>query len=226
MIRCVVFDLWNTLVKSQKGSPFRRIQGLLDPAQQRKADAFMWDSMRRPYPDSRAFLAGWREAMGLDMDQLRAIQAVFTDASQDAELFPETLEVLDRTRALARTALLSNTQAFDMELLDRLGIAARLKTRLLSAELGALKPEPAAFAAVQARTGLFPGNLVMVGDSWRDDVAGALGAGWTAIWINREGLPRPESAADAELVELPDLRRVPEVIANLQAGARCATCLG
>lgn len=226
MIRAVVFDLWNTLVRSQKGSPFRRIQGLLDPAQKAKADEFMWDSMRRPYPDCRAFLDTWREAMSLDADQLRAIESVFLDAAQDAELFPETLDTLDRTRVLARTALLSNTQGFDMEMLDALGIAERLKTRVLSADLGRLKPDPAAFAAVQARMGLFPGNLVMVGDSWRDDVQGALGAGWTTIWINRAGVPRPEVDPDAELLELPDLRLVPEVIERLQAGARCSTCLG
>ena len=73
--------------------------------------------------------------------------------------------------------------------------------------------------------GLFPGDLVMVGDSWRDDVEGALNAGWTAIWINHEGLPRPAVDPGAELVELPNLQRVPEVIERLQAGARCSTCL-
>ncbi len=226
MIRAVVFDLWNTLVRSQKGSPFRRIQGLLHPSQAPLVDAFMWDSMRRPYPDSGAFLEAWRTTLHFDREQLAAIQAAFQEAAQDAELFPETLEVLDRTRSLARTALLSNTQAFDMDLLDGLGIAARLRTRVLSAEIGHLKPEAAAFAAVQARMGLFPGNLVMVGDSWRDDVEGALAAGWTVIWINRGGLPRPDHDAEASLVELPDLGRVPEVIERLQAGARCATCLG
>lgn len=226
MIRAVVFDLWNTLVRSQKGSPFRRIQGLLDPAQAARADEFMWDSMRRPYPDCRAFLVAWRDAMDLDAEQLRAIEAVFLDAAQDAELFPEALEVLDRTRALARTALLSNTQGFDMELLGALGISDRLRTRVLSAEIGALKPDRSAFEAVQARMGLFPGNLVMVGDSWRDDVEGALEAGWTAIWINRTGASRPVADPEANLVELPDLRQVPDVIARLQAGARCSTCLG
>ena len=223
MIRAVVFDLWNTLVRSQKGSPFRRIQGLLAADQ---ADAFMWDSMRRPFPDCRSFLEAWRDPMGLDEARLASMQRVFHEAALDAELFPETLEILDRTRALARTALLSNTQAFDMGLLEQLGISGRLRTRVLSAEIGFLKPERGAFEAVQARMGLFPGNLVMVGDSWRDDVEGALEAGWTAIWINRGGAPRPPVDGAAALVELPDLRRVPEVIERLQAGARCATCLG
>ena len=226
MIRAVVFDLWNTLVRSQKGSPFRRVQSLLAPDQAAQVDDFMWDSMRQPYPDCRSFLEAWRASMRLDETRFRSIQETFREAALDAELFPEALEVLDRTKVLARTALLSNTQGFDMEFLDVFGISERIRTRVLSAEIGFLKPEPGAFEAVQARMGLFPGNLVMVGDSWRDDVEGALNAGWTAIWINRGGLPKPDLDPAADFIELPDLVRVPEVIERLQAGARCATCLG
>jgi putative hydrolase of the HAD superfamily len=123
-------------------------------------------------------------------------------------------------------ALLSNTQDFGLELLDRLGICERIPLRLLSAELGALKPDPSVFETAQRRLGLFPGELAMVGDSWTDDVLGALAAGWTAVWVNREGKPRPGHDPDAPLYEVRSLDRVPELIEQLQAGARCPTCLG
>jgi HAD superfamily hydrolase (TIGR01493 family) len=226
VIRAVVFDLWNTLVRSQRGSPFRRIQPFIRPEQARHLDRFMWDSMLKPYPDCASFLEAWRRTLELDEAQVAAVHRVFAEAALDAEAFPETLEVLDRTQALARTALLSNTQSFDMGLLAELGLTERLRTRILSADIGALKPHPPAFTAVQRRLGLFPGEIVMVGDSWRDDVAGALEAGWTAIWVNREGAPMPEVEADAEVVEVPDLRPVPDIIRRLQEGARCSTCLG
>ena len=150
----------------------------------------------------------------------------FATADAEAELFPETLAALEQTRELGRLALLSNTQRFDMGLLDRLGLAAHFRVKGLSAELGALKPEPEAFERMQQKLGLFPGNLVMVGDSWKDDVEGALAAGWTAIWVNREGKPRPEHDPEAELVEVSALDQVPVVVARLQAGMRCSTCLG
>ena len=150
----------------------------------------------------------------------------FSEAGQQAECFPLTPEAVGSVRDLARVALLSNTQTFGLELLDRLGIAARIRTRLLSADLGALKPEPAAFEAVQRRLGLFPGNLVMVGDSWTDDVQGAVAAGWTAIWVNRDAKPRPEHPPDDPIYEVRSLDRVAEVIQNLQDGLRCPTCLG
>ena len=150
----------------------------------------------------------------------------FAKADAEAEPFPETLEALERTRELGRLALLSNTQRFDMGLLQRLELDPFFRVKGLSAELGALKPEPLAFERMQQKLGLFPGNLVMVGDSWQDDVEGALAAGWTALWVNREGRPRPDHDPDADLVEVASLDQVPVVVARLQAGMRCSTCLG
>ena len=226
MIRAVVFDLWNTLAHSRGGSPFQRAKALLGPGQMAAFPAFQRDAMTRTYADREAFLSAWQGRLGLDASQQAALSEAFARAESEAELYPEAAESLQGTRALARLALLSNTQSFDLGLLDRLGLSEAIRVRGLSAELGAVKPEPGAFDVLAKRLGLFPGNLAMVGDSWEDDIEGALAAGWTAIWINRAGKPRPAHDPDAELVELPDLRQVPEVIERLQAGYRCSTCLG
>ncbi|HZU53101.1 MAG TPA: HAD family hydrolase [Holophagaceae bacterium] len=226
MIRAVVFDLWNTLAHSRGGSPFQRAKALLRPGQLPEFGAFQRDAMTRTYADRGAFFAAWRDRLDLDAAQQAALSEAFVAAEREAELFPETMETLQGVRALARLALLSNTQSFDLDLLDRLGLAEAIRVRGLSAELGAVKPEPEAFDALAKRLGLFPGNLVMVGDSWSDDIEGALAAGWTAIWINRHGRARPSHDPEAELLELPDLRQVPEVVERLQAGYRCSTCLG
>lgn len=226
MIRAVVFDLWNTLVRSQGGSPFHQVRTLLRGEQQAAYADLVRDGMTRVYEDAAAFVARWADPLDLDLDQRIAMREAFRRAGEEADRFPEALEALGRTRDLARLGLLSNTQSFDLDLLDRLELAPFFRTRGLSAELGALKPEPKAFGAMQQRLGLFPGNLVMVGDSWADDIEGALAAGWTAIWVNRSGTPRPDHPPEAEILEVADLSRVPEAIAALQAGARCSTCLG
>ncbi len=226
MIRAVVFDLWNTLAHSQGGSPFQQAKALLRPEQLGDFAAFQRDAMTRPYLSRESFFAAWRERLGLDDAQEAALSVAFAKAESQAELFPEAAAALVATRAHARVALLSNTQRFDLGLLERLGLTEAISIRGLSADLGAVKPEPEAFEALAKRLGLFPGNLVMVGDSWNDDIEGALAAGWTAIWINRHGRTRPAHDPDAELVELPDLSQVAEVVERLQAGYRCSTCLG
>jgi HAD superfamily hydrolase (TIGR01549 family) len=226
MIRGVIFDLWNTLVHSRGGDPFQHLHELMNGGQRQHFQTLKRDAMERPHASAEAFLERWRPCMEMTDSQREGMAGVFRVAASDAECFPEVLEALDRTRQLARIGLLSNTQSFDMAFLERLGLAALLPNRFLSAETGVLKPDAGAFAAVQKKLGLFPGQLAMVGDSWSDDILGALGAGWTAIWVNRAGLPRPAHDPEAELVEVASLGQVPSVIEHLQAGARCSTCLG
>lgn len=226
MIRAVVFDLWNTLVRNPQGDPFQHLQRQLGPGQEAAYAAFKRDAMAAVYPDAGTLLRGWQARLGLRDDQVRTLIDVFQTATADAECYPEAMAAVVDTRKLARVALLSNTHSFDMDFLARLGLTALIPNRFISAELGCMKPDPRPFELIQTRLGLFPGELAMVGDSWRDDVKGALEAGWTAIWVNRAGLARPPLDPEALLVEIPELSRVPEAIANLQAGARCGTCLG
>lgn len=226
MIRAVVFDLWNTLVHSPHGDPFLHLQRLLSPAQLTDFAVFKREAMDRPHSNARTFLLGWQARMNLTEAQVDAMTQVFQTAADDATCFPESLVALRATRALARVALLSNTQSFDQGFLESLNLTDLLTNRFLSAEMGCMKPDLLAFETVQRRLGLFAGELAMVGDSWRDDIRGALEAGWTAIWVNRQGLPRPECDPEATLVEVASLARVPDLIKSLQAGARCSTCLG
>ncbi|MBK9797928.1 MAG: HAD family hydrolase [Holophagaceae bacterium] len=226
MIRAVVFDLWNTLVFSPAGSPFQRMKDLLRPEQVAFFPALVRDGMVQPHASVRAFLETWKGPVHLDEAQMEAMVQAFAEAGGQAECFPGTPEAVGAVRDLARVALLSNTQTFGLELLERLGIAERIRTRILSAEIGALKPEPSAFETVQRRLGLFPGNLAMVGDNWNDDVEGAVAAGWTAIWVNRELKPRPDHDPELPIYEVRSLDRVPELIRSLQEGMRCPTCLG
>jgi putative hydrolase of the HAD superfamily len=226
VIRAVVFDLWNTLVFSPAGSPFQRLQELLRPEQAHLYPALVRDGMVAPHASVQAFLGAWQGPANLDEAQVQAMGLAFLEAGEQAEWFPGAPEAVGAVRDLARVALLSNTQTFGLDLLGRLGIADSIRTRLLSAEIGVLKPEPGAFEAVQRKLGVFPGNLAMVGDSWVDDVEGAAAAGWTAIWVNREAKPRPVHDPELPIYEVRSLARVPELIQGLQDGMRCPTCLG
>ena len=226
MIRAAVFDLWNTLVHSRGGDPFQHLRALMTEAQRAHFQTLKRDAMDKAHASAQAFLDRWKPCMEMTEAQHDAMAGVFQAAATDAECFPDVLDALTRTRRVARVALLSNTQSFDMDFLARLGLAEMIPNRFLSAETGFLKPDPETFGTVQKRMSLFPGQLAMVGDSWNDDILGALRAGWIAIWVNRDGRPRPEHDPDAELVEVSSLAQVPTVIENLQAGARCSTCLG
>jgi HAD superfamily hydrolase (TIGR01509 family) len=81
---------------------------------------------------------------------------------------------------------------------------------IASADLGAQKPHAAAFEELARELGTDPARCFYVGDDPRADVAGALAAGFQAVWLDHEGknypadLPRPTYVVHA-LEEVPAL---------------------
>lgn len=224
MIQAVVFDLWNTLVFNPRGNPFDDLQKVTETLGEAKS--FEHHVMRTAYPSleearqrgpvlsfrSSALEEGWTHD--------------FKASDEEVTLFQDTLPCLEEMGTLVRLGLLTNTQSFGLRFLDRLGLAKKIPYRFISANLGLAKPDPQIFQYAQKTLGLFPGDLVMVGDTWNDDVEGALAAGWSVIWLNRKGQQALRQNMGPDFVEIHSLEPLPEVIRNLQAGLRCAQCLG
>ena len=62
------------------------------------------------------------------------------------------------------------------------------------------KPDVELFRMMEERLGLSPSDLWMIGDNYDKDIAGAIKAGWHTLWINRRGLPAPESLPDISVL--------------------------
>ncbi|WP_409929078.1 HAD family hydrolase [Sphingomonas sp. BAUL-RG-20F-R05-02] len=56
----------------------------------------------------------------------------------------------------------------------------------LSFAEGTITPDSAFYAGLTAKLGCEAGELLMVGDTWRDDIVGAAEAGSRACWLDRE----------------------------------------
>jgi HAD superfamily hydrolase (TIGR01509 family) len=65
---------------------------------------------------------------------------------------------------------------------------------VVSEKAGVSKPDPRIFEIALERLGCRRDEVVMVGDSWVADVAGAIAAGIRPIWFNPQRKPRPEPA--------------------------------
>ncbi len=70
-----------------------------------------------------------------------------------------------------------------------LGIEQMFDVVVISGEVGVAKPDASVFAFALHKLGVEKENAWHVGDSLRTDVAGALGAGLTAVWLNRFHAP-------------------------------------
>ncbi|HEX2686879.1 MAG TPA: HAD family hydrolase [Kofleriaceae bacterium] len=87
-----------------------------------------------------------------------------------------------------RVAVLSNSEGRLAELLAEIGIADVFAAVIDSGRLAIEKPDRRIFDHALAVLGAHrPG--IHIGDSWPADIAGALGAGWRAIWFGRRATP-------------------------------------
>jgi len=116
----------------------------------------------------------------------------------------------------ARVAVLSNSEGRLAELLAEIGIADAFAAIVDSGRIGIEKPDRRIFDHTLAVLGATrPG--IHIGDSWPADVAGALGAGWRAIWFGR----RASRVADPRVAIARDADDVRTVLAGWQLfGAR------
>jgi putative hydrolase of the HAD superfamily len=75
--------------------------------------------------------------------------------------------------------------------LERVNLAHYFESVFTMHELGSRKPDPTFFLALSDQIGVLPQDCVMVGDDLQVDVAGAISAGWRAVWLNPGSLPYP-----------------------------------
>ena len=90
------------------------------------------------------------------------------------------------------------------------GLDDRVDRVIVAGDIDAFKPDPRIFEAALKGLGIPPESAVFIGNSAAHDAAGAIQAGWSAIWLNRDGdtfppsLP-PPTATVTTLYELPAL---------------------
>jgi len=147
----------------------------------------------------RAHLAVACEPWGEPSDALHEAVLRLRDEQLDRTRFVEdALELLRALRAGGvRTALLTNGPSWmQRRKVDLLGLEDELDAIGISEELGAAKPDPAAFAATLELIDCSADETVMVGDHLDWDVRGALDAGMRgAVWVAGDDEREPPSGA-------------------------------
>ncbi|MDX6496660.1 MAG: hypothetical protein QOE17_2646 [Gaiellales bacterium] len=113
-----------------------------------------------------------------------------------------------------RLVVCSNWDCSLPEALEAAGLADLIDAVVVSAEVGAAKPDPRIFDAALAAAGCEAGEALHVGDSLEGDVAGALAAGIAAVLIDRDGTRGPAPPGT------PVVRTLTDLAAALRAGGR------
>jgi putative hydrolase of the HAD superfamily len=115
----------------------------------------------------------------------------------------ETIQVLlDRGY---RTGLISNWDDRLPGLLEGLDVAGNLEPQIVSALVGAEKPDPRIYREALRRAGVEPERALMVGDDPEADFAGARAVGMHAVLLDREAKASGNGPRIERLIELLDL---------------------
>lgn len=124
-----------------------------------------------------ALEAGYEESMAQEVFD------VFYRARNSVTLYREVLPTLDRLHGRYRLFTLTNGNAD----LAAIGLKRYFDGCFAARDVGALKPDPAAFRHVLAHAGVDPEQVLHVGDDPVADVHGARSVGMHAAWLNRNG---------------------------------------
>ena len=137
-------------------------------------------------------------------------------ACQHFELYDDVPAVL---RQLAesglRIGLISNTHRCLASFQSHFELQGLVSATVSSSDHGLMKPHPSIFTAALQLLGVEAGEAVMVGDSFKHDVQGALNVGMRAILLNRGDAAAPTVEGDRRVPVIHSLRELlPLVLGN------------
>ena len=118
---------------------------------------------------------------------------------EDVELYPDVIPTFDILAPHFKLGLLSNGNTYP----ERCGLEGYFDFVIFSQDVQIEKPHPKIFEITAERAGCELAQMLHVGDSLRNDVAGARDAGAHSVWLNRESvLNDTEIQPDYEVASL------------------------
>lgn len=122
--------------------------------------------------------------------------------------------LLAEVRKHAQVVIVSNNLLEEQQ--DKLrhcGLDRYVDVLVVSEEAGVSKPDPKIFEIALERAGCTAAEAVMVGDSWTNDIGGAIAAGIRPVWFSRHGRQAP----DPEVEVITSFEPVPDVLRRILA---------
>lgn len=158
------------------------------------------------------------ESGGTDLDRseaeelANAYRAAYLRACRPVDGAAELLTEV-RRRGARVVAVTNNLVAEQEHKLRLTGMRDLFDELVISEAAGVSKPDPAIFELALRMAGTSAQEAIMLGDSWTNDVMGAVGAGVAAAWLDRTGAGRPDLSI--EVLALTSLRPADAVAALL-----------
>ena len=184
MIKAVVFDVFQTLVRRTAGSPhhLHELANYLGVGEQELASAC--------YSVEGEFCSGGiheedryhrvLDAVGLPLNPSAVGRMIFLEAQgyRQSHFFYEGVpELLESLRAHFKVGVCSNANPVQTAYLHAIGLMQRVDATAFSCYVGCLKPNPLIYESIQRKLDVKPWETLFVGDGTDDELYGAARAG-------------------------------------------------
>ena len=121
---------------------------------------------------------------------------------EDIELYPDVVPTFDILAPHFKLGLFSNGNTYP----ENCGLDGRFDFVVFAQDVQVEKPDPRIFEITAERAGCELSQMLHVGDSLINDVAGARNVGAPCVWLNREGVPNnTETQPDYEVASLSEI---------------------
>ncbi|MBI5035907.1 HAD family hydrolase [Candidatus Micrarchaeota archaeon] len=192
MIRAIVFDMWNTLIRNRGPSlPSLIKQELgLDEIEHQEYtrlydEAFCMKKTSSPQGAINELCEKCR--VEPDPERIERTLNVIYELRESVDPFPETLEVLEKLRHDYKLAMLTNTSYSALRFaLQRVPLQKYMDLVVTSYAQNLIKPDPRLFLKIAGALRLEPDEILMVGDNLFTDIYGARAVGFKAVLLDRE----------------------------------------
>ena len=200
-------SLKHTLAELQRQRPTPRVLKLtVDEmiairnqfAEEVKGEVWNLEEIRR-----RAFERTLEHVGCRDKDLAAHLNAIYLKHRfEDVELYRDVIPTFDILAPHFKLGLLSNGNTYP----ERCGLDGRFAFVIFSQDVQVEKPDPRIFQITAERAGCELREMLHVGDSLKNDVAGAGNVGAHSVWLNREGVPNDtETRPNYEVASLTEI---------------------
>jgi 2-haloalkanoic acid dehalogenase type II len=210
-VRAICFDLDNTLwevepvlLRAERiltdwlHSRYPRIPERYEPEQILQVRARLLREQPHQAHDfsflRRETIARLAESVGYDRGIAHDAFALWLDARNEVQPYPDVARALDTLKSRYRLATLTNGNAD----LARIGLAHHFEVSLSAGALGCAKPDARVYYALADAMALKPAEILFVGDEAHADVIGPRAVGMQTVWVNRGGGAWPADIREAD----------------------------